>query len=158
MDQAIVEYLRRTHGLRVGLTAAEQLRIELGSAWPIDDERTTEVRGLDVTNGMPRRMQINATHVREALVAPLEKIVETIRATLDSCSPDLISDLVDRGGGVVRRRRAVGRFGSLDYAPYRFAGRAWPRNRRRRSCRGTLICLEHLDTWRNFVESSDATF
>ncbi len=156
MDQAIVEYLRRTHGLRVGLTAAEQLRIDLGSAWPIDDERTTEVRGLDVTNGMPRRMEIKAAHVREAL-APLERIVETIRATLNSCSPDLISDLVDRGvvlcgGGSL----LAGLDRWITYRTGLPAGVA--AEPQAAVVQGTLICLEHLDTWRNFVESSDAAF
>lgn len=157
MDEAIVEHLRRIHGLRVGLAAAEQLRIELGSAWPVHDGRVAEVRGLDVANGMPRRMEINGAQVREALVAPLERIVETLRATLDACSPDLVSDLVDRGvllcgGGAL--------LAGLDkWITHRtgLPARVAPEPQTA-VVEGTLICLEHLDTWRNFVESSDASF
>jgi rod shape-determining protein MreB len=157
MDAAIVDHLRRQYGLRVGLSAAEQLRIDLGSAWPIDDERTTEVRGLDLANGLPRRMEINAAQVRQALTAPLEKIVETIRATLDNCSPDLVSDLVDRGvmlcgGGAL--------LAGLDqWITHRTGLPAWVATEPQTAVvQGTLTCLEHLDTWHNFVESSDAAF
>jgi rod shape-determining protein MreB and related proteins len=157
MDQAIVDHLRRTHGLRVGLSAAEQLRFELGSVWPVDDRRTSEVRGLDLASGLPRRMEIDAGAVRQALEAPLEKIVETVRATLDSCSPDLVSDLVDRGvmlcgGGALLAgldRWITERTG----LPAQVA--AEPETV---VIEGTLTCLENLDTWRNFVESSDASF
>ena len=157
MDQAIVDHLRRSYGLRVGLAAAEQLRIDLGSAWPVDDERVSEVRGLDVANGLPRRMEINAAQVRQALTEPLEKIVETIRTTLDGCSPDLVSDLVDRGvmlcgGGALLAgldRWITHRTG----LPARVAPEP-----QTAVVEGTLICLEHLDTWRSFVESSDAAY
>jgi rod shape-determining protein MreB len=157
MDQAIVDHLRRSHGLRVGLAAAEQLRIDLGSASPVDDEQVTDVRGLDIANGLPRRMEISAAQVRQALTEPLEKIVETIRTTLDGCSPDLVSDLVDRGvmlcgGGALLAgldRWITHRTG----LPARVAPE--PQSA---VVEGTLICLEHLDTWRTFVESSDAAY
>ncbi|HTQ40509.1 MAG TPA: rod shape-determining protein, partial [Pirellulales bacterium] len=157
MDQAIVDHLRRSHALRIGLSTAEQLRMELGSAWPIDDQRSTEVCGLDLANGLPRRMEINAAEVRAALAAPLEKILETIRTTLDRCSPDLVSDLVDRGvqlcgGGALLAgvdRWITQRTG----LPAHVAAEPLTA-----VVQGTLTCLEHLDTWRSFVESSDASF
>jgi rod shape-determining protein MreB and related proteins len=157
MDTAIVDHLRRNHALRIGLSTAEALRMELGSAWPVDDERTTEVRGLDLANGLPRRMEINAAQVRAALSDPLERILETVRATLDKCSPDLVSDLVERGvelcgGGALLAgmdRWITHRTG----LPARVAAEPLTA-----VVQGTLTCLEHLDTWRGFVESSDASF
>jgi rod shape-determining protein MreB and related proteins len=157
MDEAIVDHLRRCHGLRVGLSTAEQLRMELGSAWPVDELRSTEVRGLDLANGLPRRMEINAAEVRRALSDPLERILQTIRNTLDKCSPDLVSDLVERGvelcgGGslLTGLDRWVTKSTGL---PARVAEEPLTA-----VVQGTLTCLEHLDTWRNFVETSDASF
>jgi rod shape-determining protein MreB and related proteins len=157
MDQAIVDHLRRNHNLRVGLSTAEQLRMELGSAWPVDDERATEVRGLDLANGLPRRMEINSAEVRAALAGPLESILETIRATLDHCSPDLVSDLVERGvelcgGGALLA-------GLEEWVTQRTGLRARVAGEPQTAVvQGTLTCLEHLDRWRSFVESSDASF
>jgi rod shape-determining protein MreB len=154
MDLAIIDWLRRAHGLRIGLSTAEQLRIQIGSAWPSGDEQSEEVRGLDVTTGMPRRLEINSAGVQSALAEPLAKILETARATLDQCSPDLVSDLVDRGivlcgGGALLRgldRWLSHRIG----IPARVAPDATTA-----VVQGTLTCLEHLDQWRELVESSD---
>ncbi len=97
MDQAIVGYLRRHYSLRIGVSAAERLRIEIGSAAPLDEERVAEIRGLDAISGLPRRATITSEEVREALADPLEAIVDAIRDTLDQLSPDLAGDLVDNG-------------------------------------------------------------
>lgn len=173
MDQAIVDWLRRKHGLRIGLSTAEELRIELGSAAPADqggavavghqnrsaptsNEPTSEVRGVDVATSLPKRIALSATEIREALADPLETILDSIRATLDGCSPDLVADLVDRGvvlcgGGSLLAgldRWIEGRTGmSARVAPNALTATA----------EGALVCLEHLDAWRTLVEIGDGT-
>ena len=154
MDQTLVDWLRRTHGLRIGLSTAEQLRIALGNACADGDEHSDQVRGLDLATGLPRRLEVNTSQVRTALAEPLERILETIRATLDQCSPDLVSDLVDRGmvlcgGGALLR--------GLDRWIFQRTGitaRVAP-DALTAVVQGTLTCLEHLDAWQNLVEISD---
>ncbi len=142
------------HGLRIGSSTAEQLRISLGSAWPVGDERTEEVRGLDVITGLPRRLEVNSSDVRTALADPLARILDAVRATLDQCGPDLVSDLVDRGivlcGGGALLRGFDRWFSERIGIPARVAPEATTA-----VVQGTLTCLEHLDQWRDLVESSD---
>jgi rod shape-determining protein MreB len=154
MDQAIVHYLRRHYSLRVATSAAEQLRIDIGSAYPLEEELSDEVRGIDAISGLPRKATITSEEVREALATPLLQIVEAIKAALDQCSTDLASDLVDNGlvlagGGSLLR--------SLDRFLNEQAGLPT------RVCadpltavaRGAHICLEHFDRWRGAMQSSD---
>jgi rod shape-determining protein MreB len=154
MDQAIVDYLRRHYSLRVGKSAAEQLRIDIGSAYPLEDELSDEVRGVDAISGLPRKATITSEEVREALAVPLLQIVETIRATLDECGTDLASDLADNGlvlagGGALLR--SLDRFlSSQTGLPTRVC--ADPLTA---VARGTHICLEHFDRWRGAMQSSD---
>jgi len=154
MDQAIVDYLRRHYSLRIGSGAAERLRIEIGSAAPLDDELCEEVRGVDAISGLPRKATVTSEEVREALQGPLVEIVEAIRATLDDCSTDLASDLVDNGlvlagGGALLR--GVDRFLSQRTGvPARVCGDPLTA-----VARGSAICLEHFDRWRGALQSSD---
>lgn len=154
MDQAIVDYLRRHYSLRIGVSAAERLRIDIGSAAPLDEERVAEVRGLDAISGLPRRATITSEEVREALADPLESMVDAIRETLDRVSPDLAADLVDQGmvlcgGGSLLRR--IDRFLEeqtglpVHVAPEPLLAVA----------KGTLVAMEHLEQWRPMLESSD---
>ena len=144
MDRAVVDYLKRNYSLRVGLPAAEALRIEIGSAYPLEEELVEEVRGVDAVTGLPRKAILTSEEIREALAAPLEAILDAIRQTLDECRPDLAADLVDNGlvlagGGALLR--GLERFiEERTGIPTRVA--ADPLT----TCaRGTLICLEHLD-------------
>jgi len=154
MDQAVVDYLRRHYSLRVGLPAAEKLRIDAGSAYPLEEERVQEVRGLDAVSGLPRKATVTSEEVREALSEPLEAIIEAIKSALDQCSPDLASDLVDNGmvlcgGGSLLRR--IDRFISEQTGlPVRVAPEPLCA-----VAKGALVCLEHLDGWRAMLESSD---
>ena len=153
MDQAVVDYLRRHYSLRVGLPAAEKLRIDAGSAYPLEEERVQEVRGLDAVSGLPRKATVTSEEVREALSEPLEAIIEAIKSALDQCSPDLASDLVDNGmvlcgGGSLLRR--IDRFISEQTGlPVRVAPEPLCA-----VAKGALVCLEHLDGWRAMLESS----
>ena len=154
MDQAVVDYLRRHYSLRIGLPAAERLRIDVGSAYPLEEERVQEVRGLDTVSGLPRKATITSEEIREALADPLEAILEAIKSTLDRLSPDLASDLVDNGmvlsggGSLVR---GIDRFlAEQTGLPVRVVQEPLSA-----VAKGTLICLEHLDQWRPSLESSD---
>lgn len=154
MDQAIVDYLRRHYCLRIGLSAAERLRIDIGSAWCLEEERTAEVRGLDAVAGLPRKATITSEEVREALAEPLESIVEAIRLTIDNCTPDLAADVMDRGlvlcgGGALVR--GLDRFlAERTGLPTRLADDPVTA-----VARGVLACLEHLDRWRPIVRWAD---
>jgi rod shape-determining protein MreB len=154
MDQAIIDWLRRKHGLRIGLATAEQLRIQLGSFREADGQERDEVRGVDITSGLPRRLEIATADIRSALAEPLARIVAAIADTLDDCSPDLVSDLVDRGmvlcGGGALLKGLSHWFSDRTGIAARVAPEALTA-----VVQGTLACLEHFDSWRSLVESSD---
>jgi rod shape-determining protein MreB len=154
MDQAIVEYLKRHYSLRVGLAAAERLRIDIGSAYPLEEELVEEVRGVDVVTSLPRKAVVTSEELREALAGPLTEVVNAIKGTLDQCTPDLAADLVDNGlvlcggGSLVR---SLDRYLTEQTGlPTRVVADALGT-----VAHGTLICLEHLDKWRPMLEGSD---
>ncbi len=97
MDQALIDYLRRHYSLKVAKSTAERLRIDIGSASPLADELTDDVRGVDAISGLPRRAIVTSEEVREALERPLAEIVVAIKSTLDDCSTELVSELADNG-------------------------------------------------------------
>lgn len=96
-DAAIQQLLRRRHGLRVGLPTAEQIKRRIGSAWPVDQEHSTEVRGLDVVSGVPRRLTVTSEEIRTALEEPLAEILDGIKSVIETCQPELVADLADTG-------------------------------------------------------------
>jgi rod shape-determining protein MreB len=98
MDEAILEYARRTHNLLIGERTAEEVKIALGSAYPIDrQEPTKDVRGRDLVSGLPRTLKISAGEIREALAQPVQAIVEAVRQTLEQTPPELSADIMTRG-------------------------------------------------------------
>jgi rod shape-determining protein MreB len=154
MDRAIVDYLRRHYCLRTGLAGAEQLRIDIGSAYPLEEELVEEVSGVDTASGLPRKAIIPSEEVRQALADPLQEILEAIKTTLDGLTPDLAADLVDHGlvlcgGGALLRR--LDRFlAEQTGLPVRVAPEPMAA-----VAKGLLICLEHFDQWRPALESSE---
>ncbi len=98
LDEAIVQYLKRAYSLMIGERTAEEIKIKIGSAYPIGDkESTMEVKGRDLVAGLPKTITITSQEVREALLEPLSTIVDSVRVTLERCPPELSADLVDRG-------------------------------------------------------------
>jgi rod shape-determining protein MreB len=154
MDQAVADYLRRRYALRVSLAAAEQLRIDIGSAYPLEEELVEEIAGSDAASGLPRRLSIASEEVREALADPLEAIVDAVRETIDGCTPDLAADLAHHGlvlcgGGALLR--GLDRFlAERTGIPARVAPDALGA-----VAKGIQTCLEHLDLWRGALESSN---
>ena len=99
LDQAIVSYIKRKYNLLIGDRTAEDLKIRIGSALPLDpaEELTMEVRGRDQVAGLPRTIEVRTNEVVEAITEPLEQIVGAVRKVLERTPPELASDIIDRG-------------------------------------------------------------
>lgn len=97
-DEAIASYVKKKYSLLIGERTAEQIKITLGNAYPLDDDRmTTEVKGRDLIGGAPKTIQISAEEVREALADPVSEVVEAIKIALEKTPPELAADIVDNG-------------------------------------------------------------
>jgi rod shape-determining protein MreB len=97
MDESIVQYVKRVYNLMIGERTAEEIKISIGSAYPLDEEMTMECKGRDLVAGLPKTLTLTSEEVREALQEPISAIVEAVRITLERCPPELSADLVDRG-------------------------------------------------------------
>lgn len=97
MDECIVQYMKRVYNLMIGERTAEEIKITMGSAYPVGDETTMEVKGRDLVAGLPKTLTISSGEIREALQEPVSSIIDAIRITLERCPPELAADLVDRG-------------------------------------------------------------
>lgn len=97
MDEDIIQYVRKRYNLLIGERTAEQIKIEVGQALIEHDERTMEIRGRDLVTGLPKTIELTSLQIQEALKESLLHILETIRATLENCPPELSGDIVDRG-------------------------------------------------------------
>jgi len=97
LDEAIVQYLKRAYNLMIGERTAEDIKLRIGSAHPIEKEITMDVKGRDLVAGLPKTITITSQEIREALSEPVARIVEAVRITLERCPPELSADLVDRG-------------------------------------------------------------
>ena len=92
-----MNYMQRVYNLLIGERTAEAIKMEIGSAFPVGEETTMEVRGRDIVAGLPKTMTVTSEEIRDALKEPVNTIVEAVRITLDRCAPELAADLVDRG-------------------------------------------------------------
>lgn len=109
MNEAIVQYFKKNYNLLIGEKTAENLKCEIGSALPLDEEITTTVKGRDLIDGIPKTVEVNSIEIREALSEPINTIIESIKLTLEQTPPELASDILDRGiilsgGGALSRR------------------------------------------------------
>ena len=96
-DEAITQYMKRAYNLMIGERTAEDIKMKAGSAYPLEQELTMEVRGRDLVAGLPKTLTITSEEIREALQETISIIVENVRVTLERCPPELAADLVDRG-------------------------------------------------------------
>ncbi|MCG3179185.1 MAG: Rod shape-determining protein MreB [Phycisphaerae bacterium] len=154
MDEAIINHMKRTYNLMIGEQTAERVKIEIGSAYPVGEEQTMEVRGRDMISGLPRKTIVSSEEIREALKEPVGQIVETVTRTLEKAEPELAADLVDHGivlagGGALLRgmNRVLANATGLDC---RLADDPL-------TCvaRGTAVYLENIDDWRDTMESDE---
>ena len=97
MDMAIIDYMKRQHGLLIGERTAEQIKIEIGSAAPLEATRQMEVRGRHLVEGLPKSVTVCDGEIREALKSTVDVIVHAVRAALEKIPPELASDIYDRG-------------------------------------------------------------
>lgn len=108
-DEAIATYVKRKYNIAIGERTAESIKIEIGSAMPLERPLTMQVRGRDQVAGLPRTIEIDSTEVTEAMQEPLEAIINAVRAVLAETPPELSSDIIDKGmvmtgGGSMLRR------------------------------------------------------
>jgi len=97
LDTAIVNYMKRAYNLMIGERTAEEIKCKIGSAAPLEEELTLEVRGRDSVAGLPKTLHISSQEIREALADTIASIVDLVRNALERCPPELSADLVDRG-------------------------------------------------------------
>lgn len=147
-DECIINYMRRNYNLMIGPRTAEEIKITIGSAFPLGDkELEMEVKGRDQVAGLPVTKRINSVEIRECLAEPIQQIIECVRLTLEKCPPELAADLVERGmvlagGGALIKGldKALTKETGLPViiAPYPLLA----------VCLGTGKALEYLDKFR----------
>ena len=96
-DQSIIAYVKKEHSLMIGERTAEQIKMEIGSAYKVEDEKTMDIKGRDLITGLPKTVTISEDQVREALREPVSSIVEAIKTTLEKTPPELAADIMDKG-------------------------------------------------------------
>ena len=97
LDEAIMAYLKKEFSMAVGERTAEEIKIQMGSAWPMEEEMTADIRGRDLISGLPRTISLSTEQVREALAEPVAAIVDVVRTTLDKTPPELAADIMHAG-------------------------------------------------------------
>lgn len=108
MDDAIIQYIKRTYNLMIGERTAEQIKMEIGSALPMDPPARFEIRGRDLVSGLPKTMSVTSDEITEALADTVYSILDAVKVTLEKCPPELAADIMDRGivltggGGMLR--------------------------------------------------------
>lgn len=97
MDEAIIQYIKKKYNLLIGERTAEQIKIDIGSAYPLDENLEMEIKGRDLSHGIPKTITVNDGEIREALEGVVHVIIEAIKSTLEKTPPELSADIVDRG-------------------------------------------------------------
>ena len=97
LDDAVLQYVKKEYSLAIGDRTAEEIKIQMGSAWPMEDELTADIRGRDLVSGLPRTIQLTTEHVREALAEPVNAIIDAVKTTLDKTPPELAADIMEDG-------------------------------------------------------------
>jgi rod shape-determining protein MreB len=97
MDEAIINYVKRKYNLLIGERTAELIKMEIGTAYPVEENHSMEVKGRDLVAGVPRILEIKSEEVREALSEPVNAVVEAAKIALERTPPELAADIVDKG-------------------------------------------------------------
>jgi rod shape-determining protein MreB len=97
LDEAVLQYVKKEFSLAIGDRTAEEIKIQMGSAWPLELELTADIRGRDLISGLPRTIQVTTEQVREALAEPISAIVDAVKTTLDKTPPELAADIMEDG-------------------------------------------------------------
>ncbi|HET8626659.1 MAG TPA: rod shape-determining protein [Thermomicrobiales bacterium] len=150
-DEAIGAYVKRKYSLAVGDRTAEEVKIAIGSAMPLEEDVIMDVRGRDQVAGLPRTVQVHANEITEAMTEPLEAIIGAVRAVLEETPPELSSDIIDKGmiltGGGAMLRNLNDLLTEVTGVPCYVADDPL-------SCVaiGTGLALEHLDVLSDSLE------
>jgi len=150
-DEAIASYIKRRYNLAIGDRTAEEVKIAIGSAMPLEEDVVMDVRGRDQVAGLPRTVQIHANEITEAITEPLEAIIGAVRAVLEETPPELSSDIIDKGmiltGGGAMLRHLNDLLTEVTGVPCYVADDPL-------SCVavGTGLALEHLDVLSDSLE------
>lgn len=157
MDEAIVSHLKRTYNLLIGEPRAEKIKVQIGSAAPLEEELTMEVAGRDTISGLPRKIVVTSEEIREALREPIAAIIDAVIATLERAEPELAADLIDNGihicgGGSLLR--------GMDQVLSNATGLTVQRVEDPLTCvaRGTAVYLENLEAWKDTLEYSERSW
>jgi rod shape-determining protein MreB len=97
MDEAVIQYIKKKYNLLIGERTAEQIKLEIGSAFPLEEPITMEIKGRDLIEGIPKTLTVTDAEIREALSEPISLIVNAVRVALERTPPELSADIVDRG-------------------------------------------------------------
>jgi rod shape-determining protein MreB len=97
LDDAVIQYIKKEYSLALGERTAEEIKVALGSAWPLEEELTAEIRGRDLVTGLPKTVTITTEEVRDAIDEPVTAIVDAVKATLDKTPPELAADIMEQG-------------------------------------------------------------
>ena len=152
-DEALINHLKRTYNLLIGEPRAEQVKIQIGSAAPLEQELTMEIAGRDTISGLPRKIVITSEEIREALKEPIAGIIETVMRTLERAEPELAADLIENGmhlcgGGSLLR--------GMDTVLSNATGLRVIHVEDPLSCvaRGTSVYLENLEMWKDTLDQT----
>jgi rod shape-determining protein MreB len=97
VDEAIINYLKKEYSVAVGERTAEEVKITLGSAWPLEEELQAEIRGRDLVTGLPKTVVMSTSELREGMAEPITDIIDAVKVTLDKTPPELAADIMERG-------------------------------------------------------------
>lgn len=97
LDAAIISYIKKEYSLMLGERTAEEIKMAIGSACPLPDEPSAEIRGRDLVSGLPKTIVVTAEEIRRAIEEPVNAVVDAVKVTLDKCPPELSGDVMDRG-------------------------------------------------------------
>jgi rod shape-determining protein MreB len=97
LDQAIIAFVKKEYSLMLGERTAEDIKMAIGSAFPMPDEPVAEIRGRDLVSGLPKTIVVSAEEIRKAIEEPVNAIIDAVKSTLDRCPPELSGDVMDRG-------------------------------------------------------------
>jgi len=97
LDDAVMQYVKKEFSLAIGDRTAEEIKMHMGSAWPLDEELTADIRGRDMVSGLPRTVPLTTEQTREALAEPVAAIVDAVKTTLDKTPPELAADIMEQG-------------------------------------------------------------
>jgi len=154
MDEAIIDHMKKNYNLMIGVQSAERIKIQIGSAYPLRKEMTMDVKGRDLSRGLPNRVVVTSEEIREALSEPIDEIVSAIKATLEVTPPELAADIVDMGitmagGGALLRGldRVIAEETGL---PVRVA-----KDPLCAVARGTGVLLEQIEVLKDLLSTSE---